>query len=617
MISTIAHITHRLMSVLNRPASNPTGPGGERKSARGIALLIALVTITILSAAVVEYTYSTRVNLHMSVNAKERTKSYFLARSGLNLSWLLLNLQYSLQEEAQQVQQQDSGDGGVGGSCNPGMISTAMRRSNFQMYQYLDLLLRPFNNGRLETPVGGIDLAGSGVEGFGQFAGEFDVDIEPESGKMNVNQFAVRRPTEDDMQDLCAMVMNTDFTSLFRRSGEFGDESDDIIKVIQRIVDYVDLNDTLLPITDACSLEEGEGSGDEGQPYADFDNDLDIEPRNAKLTHVEELYQVAGVSDPFMMAFKDDMTVYPIGKPNANNADAAVWYSKLCRNVQLEGGRPEGPDVVNPCQANQRIAQQVMYFALTMDGVRTFFKDPLSVLMAYVGTTNSKLIPSAKKGQPVGFLSRSQIHSYLQDFKRNPQLMAQFMAYSPTYQRMALANPNMQISPQNPQFPQWQISFDRAGLLSSMSVENPSIFRIKATGNYGNSSARIETVVDFNKQARRLPNEQDVQQQASDSERAQQLQTALEERKETMPRGRVLYWRENVIDDPEDNPDPPSDRAVPGTGGPDAGTSDGRDDQTDEQSDDDFNPGARPGRPDQLKGNNQNPGDLFETESSD
>jgi hypothetical protein len=611
MIRPIADITRRLMSVLNRSVSRPTGRGG----ARGIALLIALVTITILSAAVVEYTYSTRVNLRMSVNAKEKTKAYFLARSGVNLSWLLLNLQYSLQEEAQSMQQQSNNSSSVGGSCNPTMISTAMRRSNFQMYQYLDLLLRPFNNGRLETPIGGIDLAGSGVEGFGQFAGEFDVDVEPESGKMNINEFAVREPNSDNLQDLCAMTMDSRFTSLFQQSGEFG-ESSNIIKVIQRIVDYIDLNETLLPITDYCSLREGEGSGDEGQPYADFDSD--IEPRNAKLTHVAALYKVAGVSDAFMRAFKDGLTVYPIGKPNANNANASVWYSKLCQNVQLPNGRPTGEDTANACQANQRVALQVMYFALTMDGVRTFFKDPMSVLMAYVGTTNSKLIPSAKKGQPVAFLSTSQIHSYLQDFKRNPQLMAQFMAYSPTYRRMAIANPQMQITPQNPQFPQWQISFDRAGLLSSMSVENPTIFRIQAKGNYGNSTARIETVIDFSKTVRRLPNEQSIQNIQQDSQQSQELRQALREREDTMPRGRVLYWRENVIDDPEDEAEPVTQRAIPGSGGPDAGVAD------DETASDGLNEdreGAsdRPNRPgtDQPFGGpgQRNPGELFDQES--
>jgi hypothetical protein len=319
-----------------------------------------------------------------------------------------------------------------------------------------------------------------------------------------------------------------------------------------------------------------------------------------------------------MRAFKDGLTVYPIGKPNANNASAAVWYSKLCQNVQLPQGRPAGDETLNACQADQRIAMQVMYFALTMDGVRTFFKDPMSVLMAYVGTTNSKLIPSAKKGQPVAFLSTSQIHSYLQDFKRNPQLMAQFMAYSPTYRRMVIANPQMKISPQNPQFPQWQISFDRAGLLSSMSVENPSIFRIQATGNYGNSSARIEAVVDFSETVRRLPNEQSLQGLGGDSEQARQLRQALQEREDTMPRGRVLYWRENVIDDPEDESEPVTERTVPGSGGPDAGTTDeSAEDQSleDEPSGADDSP-ATPGADQPFGGPGQrNPGELFDQKS--
>lgn len=43
------------------------------------------------------------------------------------------------------------------------LIGRAMRRSNFQMYQYIDLLMGPFNSGKIESPIGGISLDETGV----------------------------------------------------------------------------------------------------------------------------------------------------------------------------------------------------------------------------------------------------------------------------------------------------------------------------------------------------------------------------------------------------------------------------------------------------------------------
>ncbi|GEM_PF-1328294 len=544
MIRRLAHVTYRVIDALDRPAR---APDARRGRPRGIAMVIALMTIAILSAAVVQYTYSTRVNLTMSVNAKDKLKSYFLARSGANLSRLLLNLQYALQSESDEAS--DNEDQAAGGSCNPQMISVAMRRSNFQMHQYVNLLMRPFNSGKLETPVGGINLAGAGVEGFGGISGDFQVDVEPESGKFNINEFARAEIREQDLKEFCTLVSDSQYTELFAGESPSGRQQDEMrgYDILRNIIDFVDLNQTRLPITEYCGLE-GSGGGDEGQPYAD--NDRNIEPRNAKLTHVAELYQVHGVDDAFMEAFGDQLTVYPVGKPNANMATAPMFYSILCRNVQLtdDANVSSSARGVTPCQSSREVALQVLYFAMALDGVRNFFKDPLSVLMAYVGSTESRLLPSAKRGQPVAFLQSSQVHSYLEDFRAQSQLMAQFITYSPTYRKLASQRPDQRINTTSPNFPQWAVQFDRTGILRAMTTETPSIYRIKSTGTYGSTKTTVEAVVDFNKPVRRLPNEQQLEARESDSEELQNMKDALKKRRETMPKGRIYFWRENIVD---------------------------------------------------------------------
>lgn len=535
MIDLIAKATLRTLQALDQPAANPL----DEKRPRGIALIVVVVTIGLLTAAVIEYTYDTRVNLSMSSNSADKLRSYYNARSAVNISRLLLSFQYALQDESREAGRGDGADDMAQ------LISRAMRRSNFQMYQYVDLLMKPFNSGKLESPVGGIDLKESGVEGFGEFGGDFSVEIIPEEGKVDINRFSTDEVSEGDLQEVCAMIVDESYDSIFEQKDDRGETLDRAL-VLSRLVNYVDTNTVGLELTEHCIIRSQ--SGDEQRPYDRTESD--IEPRDAKLTHIDELYQVEGVTDVFMKAFKEQMTVYPVGRPNLNVATAPIFYSVLCRNVQsangitTQSGNDGEASPFNLCARNPQIRAQVLYFALALDGVRQFFSDPMSVLMAYVGTTESKLLPSAKKGQPVGFLSISQLPDYIEDFKRNPQIMAQFLAYSPTYQQLVSVNPSLQVDPLNPQFPQWSVNFDRTGLMRSVSARTPSIYRLRARGTYGSSETVIETVIDFGKPVRRLPNEQKLTENEDDPEQVKELKKALRETRETMPKGRVLYWRE-------------------------------------------------------------------------
>ena len=78
-----------------------------------------------MSAVVIDFTYSSRVNLAMASNTRDKLKSYYLAKSAINISSLLVAFQFALQSETQNTQD-DMGR----------LINRAIRRSNFQMYQY-------------------------------------------------------------------------------------------------------------------------------------------------------------------------------------------------------------------------------------------------------------------------------------------------------------------------------------------------------------------------------------------------------------------------------------------------------------------------------------------------
>jgi type II secretory pathway component PulK len=528
LIRAIAHITKRTIDALDRPARSPF----ERdRHPRGVALLISLITITLLAASVVEFAYSNRVNLALASNERDKLKSYFLAKSAVNLSRLLLSFQFALQDESRQT------DDDMGR-----LIGRAMRRSNFQMHQYIDLLMGPFNSGKIESPIGGINLRDTGVEGFGDFTGEMEVQVIPEDGRLNLNAFARPRIDETELRAFCAMILDAQYDPIFEQEDPATGETLDRALVMQRIIDHIDPDEEGTLVGPDCTIQGR--SGDETRPYRALEDDdgMRVQPRNAKLTHVAELNQVPGITPAFMRAFSQQFTVYPVGKPNINVAQAPVFYAILCQHVMIEGQTAQTP--LDLCSSSPAIGMQVFFFALALDGVRTFFESPLSVLLAYVGTTESKLLPSAKKGQPVAFLSVSQLPAYLEDFRISPQLMAQFIQYSPLYAQMSMQNPQFAIDPLAPQFPPWTISFNRSGLMRSVSTTTPQIYRIYATGRYGSTETTVETVVDFGKTVRRIPSEAALESQESEPEALRQLKEQRKATLQVMPKGRYLYWRE-------------------------------------------------------------------------
>ncbi len=528
MLKPLGQLTYQLLRVLDRPVKTPVD---DRP--RGVALIMALVIMVILAIAAVEFSYTARVNTAMAINERDKVKSYYLARSGVNLSRLLLSFQYTLQEETRDT------DDEMGQ-----MMGRAMRRSNFQIYQYVDLLMGPFNSGSVEIPLASVDLQGMGVGGFGEFTGQFEVDVEPEEGRININEFATEEVDETQLTELCMMVLDERYDPIFEQQDGRGSTLDRAT-VLGRIIDFIDYNHEATNLSDACTIESV--SGDESRPY-EQDGDHDIEPRNARLTHVEELHRVAGVTEPFMDAFGDAFTVYDVGRPNLNVATAPVFYSVLCRNLELE---EDIGDDENPCGDNPQLSHQVMFFAMAMEGIVEFFDDPLSVMLAYVGTAQAQLLPSAKMGQPVAFLSVSQFPAFLEDMRDDSHLMAQFLRHSPSYQEMVAANPDLAVDPMNPNFPTWTVDFSRSGLMRSVTTRTPRVFRIEATGAYGRSRTQIEAVVDYSKTTRRLPGEdelidgidEDMLDEEEFEEEAEHLTELLEEERERHPEGRVLYWR--------------------------------------------------------------------------
>src|SRR5690606_34093352 len=69
------------------------GKGGKR----GMALLMVITTVAVLASVVVEFAYSTHVDLRLAANARDALRAEYLARSATTFARLVLNWQNQLQ----------------------------------------------------------------------------------------------------------------------------------------------------------------------------------------------------------------------------------------------------------------------------------------------------------------------------------------------------------------------------------------------------------------------------------------------------------------------------------------------------------------------------------------
>lgn len=72
----------------------------RRKDSAGIALLMTLLVVSLLTIVVVEFTYSTDVEAHLTRHALSAMQARYLARAGLTLGELLLNIDFAAKGKA-------------------------------------------------------------------------------------------------------------------------------------------------------------------------------------------------------------------------------------------------------------------------------------------------------------------------------------------------------------------------------------------------------------------------------------------------------------------------------------------------------------------------------------
>lgn len=316
------------------------------KRERGVALLLVVVAIAILTAVATDFAYNQRVDLQLATNQRDEVKAYYLARSGIALSRLLLRFQkqvdsIQLPNLSGLLAQLNGGGQQQAGAVNgqpftPTSLNLQIWRAAKIDCHLLQGLVHGGGGGIADegssTSKRALDPVLPGAEaaqkkGFGDLSGCFDAQISDEEEKLNLNQL--------DATELSGRAAATRMLNLFsdkRFEFLFQDEDSNRVKtspqdLLIAIKDWIDEDKSQAALNLAGDGEVFQnGFSDEAGQYDRYEPRY--EPKNARMDSLGELYMVHGVNDRIMAAFEDKLTVYPDinARLNVNTDDPMMLY---------------------------------------------------------------------------------------------------------------------------------------------------------------------------------------------------------------------------------------------------------------------------------------------------
>ncbi|WP_242346927.1 type II secretion system protein GspK [Anaeromyxobacter terrae] len=373
------------------------GRGGER----GAALLVVIVSVAILTALAANLAYESRVSLEIAANARDELRATYLAKSGVALSRMVLGFQQQIDDAAgaacgllgqglpgarnppgapQRPGGQPGGAAQPAAACPRPQIWNAVPVSSVLVQSLFgggEAAAAPAGAARAAATPAGAAAGGERTRAaFGEFDGAFEAKIEDEGRKVNaqLDARAVSGPARMQVLGLYQLICDPRWDRIFERedANRVRTSRQDLIVHLRDWIDDDKVSSSLVASFPgaACLMEPGDppfepGFGDENFPY-DKGEDR-YRAKNARLDSIEELYLVAGVSDVFMAAFGDRLTVYlPVEAPrNVNTSDRR----DLVELARLLADPPAQPVLLDPefgAKLQQAIADQTTNGLMTI-----------------------------------------------------------------------------------------------------------------------------------------------------------------------------------------------------------------------------------------------------------
>jgi general secretion pathway protein K len=376
-----------------------------------------------------EFAYNTRVDLQLAANQRDEVRAFYMARSGVAMGRLLMRFQKQVDStpipNLGGLLQQFMG-GGEKGGAQGGQQQAAASSLNIQLWKLarvdchmLKGLVKSDTGGKdgekeeappaddkfdMEKGEGAAEVSDQPLRrSFGGFEGCFLTDISDEEEKLNIHRLAALAtdalPTAARMMD---MFVDKRFEFIFNR-----DDANRVRVTPQDVVialrDWVDEDET----QSAINLKDPvnpfvSGFSSEDTNYDRFDPRY--EAKNARFDSLDELYRVHGVTDMFMAAFRDRLTVYPDvnSRPNVNTDDPMMMYMAILSVADTGHPDPrlQDPVFINELITRIRSARMFSFFGMSV-------QDFVSVVEAAGIAVNPSIKANAATNRLVGDKSQT------------------------------------------------------------------------------------------------------------------------------------------------------------------------------------------------------------------
>jgi general secretion pathway protein K len=293
-----------------------------RAQQRGVALIMVLGAITILTVILAEFQEEAGTEATAAIADRDALKAEFAARSAIQLARLLIASEPTIRTAIGPLLSLM-----MGGSGAP----------QIPVWEYADQVLGAFNDSdgaAAFNSLAGVDATKG--KNLGMKGQSFEVTIIDEDSKLNLNT-ASRGDAITQQRlglSLIGLMTGDQYNPMFENRAADGQYADRAT-VCGAIVDWADGDENFY----GCDPRNAQNTGSASEDQAYSLLKVPYRRKNAPYDSLEELHLVRGVSDDFFATFVDPdptnprkrvMTVWGQGSVNVNSANAQTLLAVVC-----------------------------------------------------------------------------------------------------------------------------------------------------------------------------------------------------------------------------------------------------------------------------------------------
>jgi len=322
----------------------------KRAKERGIALIMVLGAIAVLTVMLAEFQDDTSTELASAVAERDSVQAEYMARSAVNLSRLLIASEPTIRQ-----------------SIAPLFAFLKKAPPQIPVWEFSDRILGAFNDEEASkgfASQAGLDMSLS--KNLGMPGGHFELKIVDEDAKIDLNIGASNDIAHIRLaKELMGAVASPVYNPLFEQRDPTG-QTHDRLQTCAAMIDWADVDE----LGFNCDTTQTQTAGAGGTEDAWYQ--LLAKPyrrKNAPYDSLEELHMVRGVTDDFWTAFVDPdpekpekriMTVWGSGLVNVNTANAATLLAIVC------AGAPQAEVCTDLTQSQTFVMGVTMAKGITM-----------------------------------------------------------------------------------------------------------------------------------------------------------------------------------------------------------------------------------------------------------